>query len=137
MSGEENPSARLRLGSSTIRHFGSTHEYFLRKGTKSAALSFSATLDFDGRELALKFDGPIEGDSYGADVDIEGLGEYPLAMTRVAGSEVQAADEPMAAPDMVLKAVENWGRLPSHVRAAIEGLVTGELKDWEDSKDED
>ena len=36
--------------------------------------------------------------------------------------------EPADAPEVVLKAVENWGLLPSHVRAAIKALLEGELK---------
>ena len=101
-------------------------------------LSFSATLDFGGEAVPLAFEGPIDGDSYGANVDIEGLGQFPIAMTRAAGSAMQAADmpEPIPAPDVVVMAIENWGELPSHVRKAIEGLAAGEVKDWEESKDE-
>lgn len=104
-----------------------------------ARLSFTATLDFGGQEVLLEFDGPIKGDDYGAEVQIEGLGEFPIAMTRAKADREQQEEwvEPIDTPEVVLRAVENWGALPSHVRAAIEGLVAGELKKREKAENED
>lgn len=87
-------------------------------------LTFSRTINRQGREFTTKYtatlvDGKLSGQM------VSRRGDTPFTGTAF----VQPVFEHIDPPDVVLKAVENWGALSSHVREAIEGLAAGELKE--------
>ncbi len=52
-------------------------------------LSFSARLDTGSGWMVLDFDGPIQGDDYGSNVNVEDLGTFPLSFSRAQGGDFE------------------------------------------------
>lgn len=85
-------------------------------------LTFSRTMERQGQKFDIAYKATLVDGKLSGTMTTR-MGDMPFTGTSIA----QPAFEPIDPPDVVVKAVENWGALSSHVREAIEGLAAGEL----------
>jgi hypothetical protein len=70
-------------------------------------LSFSARLDTGNGWMVLDFDGPIQGDDYGSNVNVEDLGIFPLYFSRAQGGDSEDSRASARSSDSG-RSVGNW-----------------------------